>query len=161
MVYAKTPTAAAALSRAMTEGSFGKAYYAVVHGRPAADAGEYTDLLYRDAKKNKSYVVKKARRGVREAKLMYETLSHAEDTPYGPAALLRVRLFTGRTHQIRVQFASRGTPLLGDGRYGARDRCPALALFSCALSFPHPDGGRTMSFTLPPPDGEPWTFFKF
>ena len=158
MVYAKTKAAAAALSRAVTEGTFHKEYMAAVHGTPAAPAGEYTDLLYRDAKKNKTYVVKTARRGVREAKLAYTVLGTAE-TPWGEGSAVRIRLFTGRTHQIRVQFASRGTPLFGDGRYGAGDKCPRLMLFSCALSFPHPATGETVSFEARPSEEE-WECFE-
>ncbi len=159
MVYAKTGAAAAALSRQMAEHTFIKEYFAVLHGVPAQPEGEYTDLLFKDAQKNKTYVVKSARRGVREARLAYRVLS-ATETPAGPAALVRVRLFTGRTHQIRVQFAARRTPLFGDGKYGAKDRFPALALFSCRLAFTHPETGAPAEFTLPPPEAEPWSFFS-
>ena len=157
MAYAKTKAAAAALSRALTGGAFRKEYIAAVHGAPAAPAGEYTDLLFKDAKKNKTYVVKPPRKGVREARLAYTVLGTAE-TPWGEGSAVRVRLFTGRTHQIRVQFASRGNPLFGDGRYGAKDKCPNLLLFSCALSFPHPVSGETVSFERMP-EGEIWELF--
>ncbi len=158
MVYAKTQAAAAALSAQMAQKRFHKEYFALVHGAPAAPAGEYADLLFKDAKKNKTYVVKTARRGVREAKLTYRTAGTAE-TENGPATLVRVRLFTGRTHQIRVQFASRGTPLLGDGKYGAKDRCKTLGLFSCRLAFAHPATGRPMDYFAAPPETGPWTLF--
>ncbi len=157
MVYAKTKAAAAAMSRAGTEGTFHKEYTAAVHGAPAAPAGEYTDLLFRDAKKNKTYVVKTMRKGVREAKLAYTVLGTA-GTPWGEGSAVRIRLFTGRTHQIRVQFASRGTPLFGDGKYGARDNCPRLMLFSCALTFPHPATGEKVSFEKGP-EGDTWELF--
>ena len=158
MAYAKTKEAAAALSRAITEGTFKKEYLAAVHGAPEPSAGEYTDLLFKDAKKNKTYVVSSPRKGVREARLAYETLC-AAGTPWGAGSAVRVRLFTGRTHQIRVQFASRGNPLFGDGRYGAKDKCPRLALFSCRLSFPHPATGETVTFTAEP-EGEIWGYFR-
>lgn len=155
MVFARTKAAAAALSRQIAENTFIKEYYAAVHGQPAPPAGEYTDLLFKDAKKNKSYVVNAPRRGVREAKLAYTSLGTAE-TPRGPLTLVRVRLFTGRTHQIRVQFAHRGMPLAGDGKYGAKDNAPALALYSCRLAFAHPVTGQAMDFRLPLPETAPW-----
>ena len=158
MVFAKTKTAAASLSAQIAGGGLIKEYAAVVHGRPALPEGEYTDLLFRDAKKNKTYTVKRPRRGVREAKLAYTLLASA-GTPWGEGSLVRVRLFTGRTHQIRVQFASRGTPLFGDGRYGAGDRFPTLALLSCGLAFSHPATGEAMAFSLPLPDVDPWRLF--
>ena len=111
------------------------------------------DLLYHDAVKNKSYVVKRPRRGVREALLSY-TLSETA----GSLSLVRIRLQTGRTHQIRVQFASRGLPLAGDARYGAKTR-GAIALWSRSLAFPHPASGETLRFSALPPDAPPWTLF--
>lgn len=158
MVYAKTAAAAAALSRQIADGAFTKEYLCVAHGRPAPDAGEWTDLLYHDAKKNKTYVVKRQRRGVREARLSYTRLCTAE-TPRGEGSLLLVRLFTGRTHQIRAQFASRGMPLFGDGRYGAKDDFSAQALLAFRLSFTDPETGRPLRFTLPVPDEAPWALF--
>ncbi len=149
MVYAKTPEAAAALSRAVTEGNFEKKYLALVHGQPEAESGEYFDLLFKDTKRSKSFVVTNMRKGVKEAYLSYETLKTGP-TPYGEASLVLVTLKTGRTHQIRVQFSSRRMPLLGDGKYGAKDRCPFLALFSAYLSFPHPATGQRMTFEAEP-----------
>lgn len=149
MVYAKTAAAAAVLSKAIAENEFTKEYLCLVHGAPEEAAGEYTDLLFKDARKNKSFVVKKKRRGVKEAKLSYQTLRTGE-TKYGTCSLVRVRLSTGRTHQIRVQFSSRKTPLLGDGKYGAKDNCPFLALYSARLSFPHPITGEEMTFKNDP-----------
>ena len=157
MVYAKTAAAAAALSKAITEGIFQKEYLAAVHGRPAEPAGEYADLLFKDARKNKTYTVKTPRRGVREARLSYTVIANA-DTRWGEGSLVRIRLQTGRTHQIRVQFASRKTPLFGDGKYGAKDHCPQLMLFSCALRFPHPVTGAPMAFERLP-EGETWNVF--
>ena len=153
MAYAKTAAAAAALSRQIAAGEFGKEYLCLVHGAPEPPEAELTDLLFRDAKKNKSYVVSRSRKGVRTAKLAYRLLGTRE-TPSGPVSLLRVRLFTGRTHQIRVQFASRELPLLGDGKYGAADNEKMLALFSAKLSFTHPDTGERLTFEQTPPFAE-------
>ena len=154
MVYAKTKQAAAALSRTITEGKLQKEYYAVAEGETPVN-GTLRDLLYRDAAKNKSYVVKRMRRGVREAELSYERLAFREGL-----SLLRVRLKTGRSHQIRVQFASRGFPLVGDIKYGSKVRDADLALWSTRLSLPHPGSGEILSSELPPPESWPWTLFS-
>ncbi len=145
MVLALTRGAAAALSRGIAEGGFRKEYLCAVSGVPEPPAGEWEDLLFHDRQKNKTYVVRRERRGVRRAKLAYRVLGTAE-TENGPAAVVRVRLFTGRTHQIRVQFAARRHPLLGDGKYGSADRRRPLALYSCLLSFRHPTTGEEMTF---------------
>ena len=158
MVYARTKAAAAALSKQMTDGGFSKEYLAAVHGKPDADEGEFEDLLFKDSLKNKTYVVDTPRRGVKQAKLAYRVLQSAA-TPCGEGSLVRVKLYTGRTHQIRVQFASRGSPLFGDGKYGAKDHLPRLALFSCRLAFADPDTGEPLEFTLPAPEEEPWSWF--
>ena len=129
MVYARTRQAAAALSRAIQEGSMVKEYVALVHGTPP-ETGDWEDLLFKDSVKNKVFVVKKERKGVKKARLGYRVLIS------GPDSLVRIRLHTGRSHQIRVQFASRGYPLAGDHKYGARDDLSAPMLFSCRVSFP-------------------------
>ena len=137
MVYARTQEAAAELSRAIQQGTMKKEYLAVVHGGLEADSGEMQDLLLHDARKNKSYVVSRMRAGVKKARLSYRVLNREEDR-----TLVQVRLFTGRTHQIRVQFASRQLPLLGDGRYGGGSG--EIALWSVRLTFPY--GGKTLCF---------------
>lgn len=128
MVYARTKAAAAALNKSIQDGSMIKEYVALVHGTPAAQ-GDWEDLLFKDSAKNKVFVVKKERKGVKKARLEFVRLS--ENDP----ALVRIRLHTGRSHQIRVQFSSRGYPLVGDHKYGAKDNFPAPMLFSCRLSF--------------------------
>ena len=129
MVYARSKAAAAALSKAVQEGSMVKEYVAIVHGTPP-EKGDWTDLLFKDSSKNKVFVVKKERKGVKLARLEFARLTEGE------ISLVRVRLHTGRSHQIRVQFASRGYPLAGDHKYGAKDDEKAPKLFSCCISFP-------------------------
>ena len=141
MVYARTKQAAAALSRAVQEGTMVKEYVAMVHGNPP-ESGDWTDLLFKDSSKNKVFVVKKERKGVKKARLEFQTLSAGEDS------LVRIRLHTGRSHQIRVQFSSRGFPLVGDHKYGARDGKKEPMLFSCCITFPWQ--GETKRFEVLP-----------
>ena len=130
MVYARTKAAAASLSRQIQDGTMVKEYVAQVHGTPP-ESGDWTDLLFKDSRKNKVFVVNRKRAGVKEARLSYQLLKAGADS------LVKIRLFTGRTHQIRVQFASRKFPLLGDHKYGARDELGAPRLFCCCLTFFH------------------------
>lgn len=141
MVYARTKAAAAALSRAIQEGAMVKEYVALVHGTPP-ESGDWEDLLWKDSRKNKVFVVKRMRGGVKKARLEFARLTE------GAESLVRIRLHTGRSHQIRVQFASRGYPLVGDHKYGARDSSPAPMLFSCRITFPHQ--GKILSFEANP-----------
>lgn len=145
MVYARTRQAAAALSKAIQDGTMVKEYRAMVHGTPP-ESGIWTDLLFKDSRKNKVFVVKKERKGVRRASLEFSRLTDADP------ALVHIRLHTGRSHQIRVQFASRGFPLVGDHKYGARDGETAPRLFSCRITFPWQ--GKTMTFAAMPQWGD-------
>lgn len=154
MVYARNASAAADLSRQITEHTFNKEYMTVVHGCPEEKYGRMDDLLFRDSAENKTYVVKRMRKGVREAALEYEVLGEKDGL-----SLVRIRLLTGRTHQIRAQFSSRSMPLAGDRKYGAGEEDCDIALWSCALSFKAPGSGKTQSFTLSPPDAWPWNIF--
>ena len=129
MVYARNKKAAAALSKCVQDGTMVKEYVALVHGTPP-EKGEWEDLLWKDSRQNKVFVVKRQRVGVKKAKLAYRVLRN------GPESTVRIRLFTGRSHQIRVQFSSRGYPLVGDHKYGSRDLRTAPMLFSCCIRFP-------------------------
>ena len=149
MVFARNSKAAAGLSRAVQEKQLKKEYFARVSGVPAEKEGEMTDFLFKDSRKGKVFAVKRPRKGVREARLTYRVLWQD-----GDSSLVRVALDTGRTHQIRVQFSSRGMPLWGDGKYGSRVK-GELALFSCGLGFPHPRTGKRMEWEAKPM-GQPW-----
>ena len=142
MVFARTKAAAAQFSRMIQEGSLVKEYVAMVHGTPP-EKGDWQDLLWKDSQKNKVFVVKRERKGVKSARLEYTRLSDSDP------ALVRIRLHTGRSHQIRVQFSSRGFPLVGDHKYGSRDEASAPMLFSCRITFPYQ--GKETSFEYLPP----------
>lgn len=144
MVYAKTKAAAAVLSAQIAAHTFRKTYLARVHGVPEPQKGTWEDLLFKDSAKNKVFVVRRERKGVKRAVLSYEVL--AVDAQGN--ALVKIALQTGRTHQIRVQFASRRHPLLGDRKYGARDEATFLHLQSQSLAFSHPVTGEQMTFSI-------------
>ena len=153
MVLARSGASASELSRQIRDGEFHKEYLAVLHGR-GEDRGELRDLLWRDKARKMTFVAGEPAKGVQEAVLRYETLGVA-----GDRSLVRVELETGRTHQIRVQFASRGLPLVGERKYTTLDDPCELALWSHALRFRHPEDGRSMAIEAPPPKAEPWTDF--
>lgn len=144
MVYARTKAAAAKLSQAVQEGRVIKEYLAAVHGTPEP-LGTWEDLLWKDSSRNKVFAVKRERKGVKKAKLSYRVLETGDGK-----SLAAIRLYTGRSHQIRVQFSSRGFPLLGDHKYGSRDQETAPALWSFRLTLPHPQTGKAMTFTALP-----------
>ena len=142
MLYGRTKASAARFSGLIQDGQLIKEYVALVHGTPPQE-GDLTDLLWKDSSKNKVFVVKRERRGVKKARLTYRLLQAGEQS------LVRVRLYTGRSHQIRVQFASRGFPLVGDHKYGSREVASAPMLYSCCLTFPY--GGKEQKFESLPP----------
>ena len=141
MVYAKNKKSAASLSAQVSDRTMEKEYLAVIEGTPGEKEGELSDLLFFDKAKNKSFTVKKERRGVKKALLSYKVISEKDGL-----SLVRVTLHTGRTHQIRVQFASRKMPLVGDRRYGSRKESGIIALWSCYISFMHPVTKEKMIF---------------
>ncbi len=156
MVFARTSSAAAELSRQVSDRSFRKEYLAVVHGEPDPEEGTMEDLLFRDSAENKTYVVKRMRKGVRQAALEYKVLKKEDGF-----SLVSIHLLTGRTHQIRAQFSSRSMPLAGDRKYGsAADSCET-ALWSSRLCFKHPRTGKKMDFSLEPSGGYPWSLFGY
>lgn len=155
MVFARSAYAAGELSRQIREGEFRKEYLAVLRGTPCAPSGELLDLLGRDRERRMTYVADAPGKGVQEARLRYEVLAVRDGL-----SLVRVELLTGRTHQIRVQFASRGLPLAGDRRYGAADDpVSPIALWSAHLAFLHPETGAEMTFDRQPPPIDPWNNF--
>ncbi len=157
MVFANNKKSAAALSKDIAEGRLRKEYLAVTDGIPAENSAVLKDYLFKDSKKNRSYVVKRVRKGVKDASLQYEILKTTSDK-----ALIRVGLHTGRTHQIRVQFSSRKLCLTGDIKYGSKDRTNCeIALYAYKITFTHPTTKETLSFTSEPDyEAYPWNLFK-
>ena len=160
MIYSKRKDVTGKLCEAIQTEAYEKQYLAVVEGRPDSQSGELCDLLYHDKQKNKSFVVKKKRAGVKEALATYELSDSREIEGGRVVSLVRVKLITGRTHQIRVQFASRGMSLLGDGKYGNRDNAATLALWSNTIEFEHPITKQKVCVQSTPPDEYPWNTFE-
>lgn len=158
MVYALNTRSAAELTRQISLGGFEKHYYAVLIGEPENDRGVLEDYLYHDRQKNKTFVVSRRRKGVKLARLEYEVLEKVKENSR-ILSFVKVHLFTGRTHQIRVQFASRRLPLLGDTKYGGKEVGVSTALFSCKIEFKHPVSGEIMSFSEKPRNEYPWDLF--
>lgn len=148
MAYAVNKKAASVLSKDISEGNFHKYYTATVYGRPENDEGVFEDLLFKDSKKNKSFVVTKERKGVKKAKLSYRVLESKKDGE-NVKTVVEVYLYTGRSHQIRVQFSHRGMPLIGDGKYGAKDNEKNIALCCTKLRFAHPATREELEFEIP------------
>jgi 23S rRNA pseudouridine1911/1915/1917 synthase len=155
MVLARRSKAASELSRQIRENAFEKEYLAVVRGHLPAERGTLTDLLLRNKAERKTYVVQQPEKDAQEAVLDYTKVAEREDL-----TKVRIVLRTGRTHQIRCQFASRGLPLVGDRKYGQPEETGNIALWSCRLAFRHPYSGEPMEFFHEPPAVEPWVQFR-
>lgn len=158
MVYSKNSRTASKLSTAIQEHQFNKEYLAVINGIPEKPSGILEDLLFKDSRKNKSFVVNRMRKGVKKASLEY-TLISSSKSDKGTFSLIRIKLHTGRTHQIRVQFASRKMPLLGDGKYGSPDSNCDIALWSYRISFTNPFSNNTLDYSIDAPATYPWNLF--
>ena len=154
MVLARNAKAASELSRQIREDAFQKEYLAVIHGAPEEKSGTLWDLLGRDKARKMTYVAETPGKGIQEAILDYEVLAEVD-----ALSLVRVALRTGRTHQIRVQFASRQMPLVGERKYDTREDPCEIALWSHKIGFTHPTTGEWMEFSHEPPHIHPWTAF--
>lgn len=152
MVLARNAQSASELSRQIRDGEFEKEYLAVVHGCPKEEKGTLRDLLGRDKARKMTFVAPEPAKGVQEAILHYQLLNDTTNL-----SRVRIQLETGRTHQIRVQFASRGMPLVGERKYSELDDPCEIALWSYRLAFAHPKTGERMEFVHEPPVIYPWT----
>lgn len=152
VVFAKTKQAAADLSAQVSGGKAGKQaekiYLAVVNGSADKKEAELVDYLLKDGKTNTSRVVSKDTKGAKESRLMYQVLEEKDGK-----ALLEVKLFTGRHHQIRVQLAAAGMPIVGDQKYHPSSEKEMLALCAYSFSFKHPKTGKVMKFFRSPQGG--------
>ena len=155
MVLARNPQAASELSRQIREDQFQKEYLAILHGCPEAQQGTLTDLLIRDKARKMTMVAKEPGKGVQEAILDYTVLAKTADL-----SMVNIHLRTGRTHQIRVQFSSRGYPLVGERKYAVQDDPCEIALWSHKIGFFHPTTGQWMDICKEPPQEYPWTQFQ-
>lgn len=151
MVLARNVQAASELSRQIRDGEFDKEYLAVIHGRPDEPQGRMVDLLQRDKRERKTYVVTEMAKGVQEAILDYQVVGKVDGM-----SKVTIQLITGRTHQIRAQFSSRGLPLVGDRKYSLQNDECEIALWSHRLEFCHPVSKERMVFAANPPDEFPW-----
>lgn len=160
-VLARSAAVCAEMQRLFQQDRVVKEYLAVVSGVPETDSGSFSDLLYHDQRSNKTFVTEKMRKGVKEAFCEWKVEAVAEQEDAGKLSLVRVSLHTGRTHQIRVQFASRKLPLVGDRRYGSRVRASSPALWAVRIRFPHPlEAGKEVDVSSAPPAGFPWSCFS-
>ena len=152
MVLARNAKAASELSRQIREDVFEKEYLAVVHGNPEKERGTLTDLLYRDKARRMTMVASEPAKGVQEAILDYRVMNRTAEM-----SRVKVLLKTGRTHQIRVQFASRNLPLVGERKYCTLEDPCEIALWSHRIAFTHPITGKRVQFSKEPPEIYPWT----
>lgn len=160
MIYSKREDMTGKLSALVQSGDYKKVYLAVVHGEPTEMSGEMRDLLFHDKQRNKSFVCDKKRSGVKEAILNYRVLGTSVGENGEKRSLVEIELVTGRTHQIRVQFASRKMPLVGDGKYGSRDNKATCALWSHRVEFTHPVTKKTVAVASAPDKSYPWDLFN-
>ena len=159
IIFGKNKSAAAKLCALVSENKIIKKYLAVVYGCPENESGVFEDLLFKDSAKNKTYVVKRRRRGVKNASLEYKIIAKT-NVNGKDMSLVEIKLHTGRTHQIRVQFASRKMPLIGDGKYGSRDNISGLALWSYQTEFVSPFDSKNIKITsMPDTCVYPWSMF--
>jgi len=155
MVLARNAKSASELSRQVREDVFHKEYLAVVHGSPEYDVGKFYDLLFRDKARKMTMVVPQSGKNVQPASLSYRVLARCKGM-----SKVRIQLETGRTHQIRVQFASRGMPLVGERKYSTLEDDCEIALWSYKVGFNHPATGEWVEFSLEPPGNYPWSSFR-
>ena len=154
MVLARNTSAASVLSRHIREDLFEKEYTAIVHGCSRESEGRLCDLLYRDKARKMTFVVQAPGKDVQPAALTYQVLACVDGM-----SKVKIQLETGRTHQIRVQFASRGMPLVGERKYSTLEDDCEIALWSSKIGFAHPVTGKKMEFELEPPEIYPWNCF--
>lgn len=159
MIFSKDKGITGRLCSLVSSGEYKKTYLAAVPSHLETDSGEMVDFLYHDKQKNKTYVVSRQRQGVKSAHLLYRVIDRADNGRGSEICLAEIQLLTGRTHQIRAQFSSRGMPLLGDGKYGSREKGCGIALWSYKAEFIHHVSGEHILVRCDPPSVFPWSTF--
>ncbi len=157
MVFARTSKAASRLSEAVRNKELKKSYLAIVDGKMEEDSGTFKDYLYKNEKTNTSRIAKPNEKNAKEAILDYEVVLYNEEINM---SVVKINLHTGRHHQIRVQFASRGHSLNGDQKYGTRGRGKQLCLWAYKLSFVHPVTKEVMEFVSIPKIEGSWKILE-
>lgn len=156
MVFAKNSKSASRLSEQIANGQMDKTYFAIVNGNVASSAGRLINYLKKDEKLNKVEIVPQTEEGAKRAELAYSVLAKKDNL-----SLLKIKLLTGRGHQIRVQFANIKHPLVGDNKYGKGEKV-MLNLYAVELAFLHPTTKQKMVFRVfPPEDKTAWNKFNF
>ena len=157
MVFAKTSKAASRLSNQVREKVFKKEYLAVVDGKLEQEKGTLENYLYKDKKTNTSYVVNKDKKDSKYAKLDYEVIKYDKENDL---SLIKINLYTGRHHQIRVQLSNIDHSIYGDQRYGVRGKNKQIALWAYKLTIEHPTKKEKMEFLDLPKDVGVWSILK-
>lgn len=157
MVFAKTSKAAARLSEQVREKAFQKEYLVVVNGKMKSQKGEWKDWLFKNERANMSKVVPEGTKNAKQASLEYEVLKYNEEINL---SVVRVKLHTGRHHQIRVQFSSRGHSIYGDQKYGGRGHGKQIALWAYRLTIFHPITKEEMTFQVLPEINGTWKILE-
>ncbi len=155
MVFAKTSKAASRLSNQVREKTFQKKYLAVVDGKFEQETGVLEDYLYKDERNNISKVVTAEKKGAKYAKLAYEVVGYKPDKDL---SLVKVDLYTGRHHQIRLQLANCGHSIFGDQKYGKRGKGKQIALWAYELQLEHPVSKATLKFRVFPKENGTWNW---
>lgn len=157
MVFAKTSKAASRLSEEVRNKTFKKEYLTIVNGKMEEQSSTLEDYLWKDEKKNTSYVVKKTKKNAKLASLDYEVLSYDKNEN---VSLLKINLHTGRHHQIRVQLSSRQHAIYGDNKYHGRGAGTGICLWAYKLTIVHPVTKKEMTFEDMPEAKGMWKILK-
>lgn len=154
VIFAKTSKALSRLNDMLRRGEIHKTYWALSRGIPPKDSDTLVHYITTVERNNKSYASPTPKPGAKEARLEYRTMSRGENY-----TLIKVRLLTGRKHQIRVQLSSIGCPIRGDLKYGDRRSNPdgSISLLARSIEFIHPVSGKEIKVTAPVPDERVWT----
>lgn len=158
MVFARTSKAASRISKSIRNMELRKIYYAVVRGKPDLATGKLENFLVKDEKINTVMIVPEETKDSKRAILRYNLIDAKDNL-----SLVKIRLYTGRPHQIRVQMANIKHPIFGDQKYGADVNTTGqqLALWSYEITFEHPVKKETVSYSSKPPKVYPWNLFDF